>query len=55
MKEIDDWKKPLEQMSRERRLSSPAAPWLQSLQPASHPHAADAPPPPQLQTGATLH
>jgi len=54
MKEIDDWKKPQEQMSRERRLSSPAAPWLQSLQPASHPHAADAPHH-QLQTGATLH
>lgn len=37
MKEIDDWTKPQEQMSRERRLSSPASPWLQSLQPASHP------------------
>jgi hypothetical protein len=37
MKEIDDSTKPQEQISRERRLSSPASPWLQSLQPASHP------------------
>jgi hypothetical protein len=30
-------------MSRELRLSSPAAPWLQSLQPASHPHTPSPP------------